>query len=124
MRVGKLGYRDVGLAENGSGVLLGTRRCKQKLLIGCPSLCLPVAVTQGMRCHLCKGFGGCSKPSNCPRSSTHCIIIGTRECGGKGGLDTPSLHGELAHWAGRAQSRCGVARQIKNRVETCLAASY
>lgn len=36
MRVGKLGYRDVGLAENRSGVLLGTRRCEQKLLTGLP----------------------------------------------------------------------------------------
>ncbi|OBS64272.1 hypothetical protein A6R68_07189, partial [Neotoma lepida] len=52
-----------------------------ELLTGCPYLCLPVAITQGLRCHLCKDFGGCSKPFNCPRSSTHCVIIATRECG-------------------------------------------
>ncbi|XP_036064374.1 secreted Ly-6/uPAR domain-containing protein 2 [Onychomys torridus] len=41
-------------------------------------LSMELAVTRGMRCHLCKGFGGCSKPSNCPRSTTHCVIIATR----------------------------------------------
>ncbi|XP_075815634.1 secreted Ly-6/uPAR domain-containing protein 2 [Microtus pennsylvanicus] len=41
-------------------------------------LSLELATTQGMQCHICKGFGGCSHPSRCPRSSTHCVIIGTR----------------------------------------------
>lgn len=76
----------------------------QELLTGCPCLLLSVAVIQGLQCHLCKGFGGCSHPSDCPRRSTHCVTIATRECDGRDGLDTPFLHRELAHWAGRAQS--------------------
>nr|XP_034493255.1 secreted Ly-6/uPAR domain-containing protein 2 [Marmota flaviventris] len=43
-----------------------------------PSVCLSAATAQGLRCHLCKGFGGCSHVSNCPRGSTHCVIIATR----------------------------------------------
>ncbi|KAK7797140.1 hypothetical protein U0070_024099 [Myodes glareolus] len=105
MRAGKLGYRAVGLVGDGSRVL-GTRAgvtlCKSCSLAAPVSVCL-IAITQGMQCHICKGFGGCSHPSRCPRSSTHCVIIGTRECGGRGGLDIPFLHRELAHWAGRAQ---------------------
>lgn len=57
-----------------------------------PCLFLSVAVTQGMFCHLCKGFGGCSHPFRCPGNTTHCVIIATRECDGRGGLDTPFLH--------------------------------
>lgn len=86
------------------------------------SLSLPVAVTQGLQCHLCKGFGGCSHRFTCPWSSTHCVIIATRECGGRGGLDTPFLHRELAHGAGRAQSPCG-AHKMKNREEKSLTTS-
>ncbi|EDL29443.1 secreted Ly-6/uPAR domain-containing protein 2 precursor [Mus musculus] len=41
-------------------------------------LSMELAVTQGLQCHLCKGFGGCSRPSSCPWSSTHCVIIATR----------------------------------------------
>ncbi|XP_071458518.1 secreted Ly-6/uPAR domain-containing protein 2 [Marmota flaviventris] len=43
---------------------------------------LELATAQGLRCHLCKGFGGCSHVSNCPRGSTHCVIIATREWAG------------------------------------------
>nr|XP_048313269.1 secreted Ly-6/uPAR domain-containing protein 2 isoform X1 [Myodes glareolus] len=80
MRAGKLGYRAVGLVGDGSRVL-GTRAgvtlCKSCSLAAPVSVCL-IAITQGMQCHICKGFGGCSHPSRCPRSSTHCVIIGTR----------------------------------------------
>lgn len=113
----KLGCRVMGLAQEwkwGAGHKSGCHPL-QELLTRCLCLCLPVAVTQGLRCHLCKGFGGCSRKFSCPRRSTHCVIIATRECGGRGGLDTPFLHRELVYWAGRAQSRCG-AHQIKNRV--------
>lgn len=69
-----------------------------------PRLLPSVAVTRGMQCHLCKGFGGCSGHSNCPRNTTHCVIIATRECDGRDGLDTPFLHRDLAHWANRVQN--------------------
>ncbi|XP_042555837.1 secreted Ly-6/uPAR domain-containing protein 2-like [Dipodomys spectabilis] len=41
-------------------------------------LTLDLAAAQGLRCHRCKGFGGCSHASSCPRGSTHCVIIATR----------------------------------------------
>ncbi|XP_051015688.1 secreted Ly-6/uPAR domain-containing protein 2 [Acomys russatus] len=41
-------------------------------------LSMDLAVTQGLRCHLCKGFGGCSRQFTCPWNSTHCVIIATR----------------------------------------------
>ncbi|XP_004638972.1 secreted Ly-6/uPAR domain-containing protein 2-like [Octodon degus] len=41
-------------------------------------LSLVLATAQGLRCHRCKGFGGCSQPFSCPRGSTHCVIIATR----------------------------------------------
>ncbi|XP_076767620.1 secreted Ly-6/uPAR domain-containing protein 2 [Arvicanthis niloticus] len=41
-------------------------------------LSMELAVTQGLKCHLCKGFGGCSHQSHCPSRSTHCVTIATR----------------------------------------------
>ncbi|XP_005316170.2 secreted Ly-6/uPAR domain-containing protein 2 [Ictidomys tridecemlineatus] len=41
-------------------------------------LSLALATAQGLRCHLCKGFGGCSHVSSCPPGSTHCVVIATR----------------------------------------------
>uniref|UniRef100_A0A286XE80 Secreted Ly-6/uPAR domain-containing protein 2 n=2 Tax=Cavia porcellus TaxID=10141 RepID=A0A286XE80_CAVPO len=39
---------------------------------------LVLATAQGLRCHRCKGFGGCSHVFNCPRGSSRCITIATR----------------------------------------------
>ncbi|XP_004580813.2 secreted Ly-6/uPAR domain-containing protein 2 [Ochotona princeps] len=39
---------------------------------------LQLAAAQGMWCHQCKGFGGCSHAAQCPRGMTHCVVIATR----------------------------------------------
>lgn len=101
--------REGGLQSYGTGLRMGAGYQSrwhplQELLTSCPCLLLSVAVTQGLKCHLCKGFGGCSHQSHCPWRSTHCVTIATRECDGRDGMDTPFLYRELAHWAGRAQS--------------------
>ncbi|EGV97383.1 secreted Ly-6/uPAR domain-containing protein 2 [Cricetulus griseus] len=41
-------------------------------------LSMELAITEGLWCHLCKDFGGCSGKYRCPGNSTHCVIIATR----------------------------------------------
>ncbi|KFO26809.1 secreted Ly-6/uPAR domain-containing protein 2 [Fukomys damarensis] len=41
-------------------------------------LSLVLATAQGMQCHRCKGFGGCSHVFSCSGSATHCVTIATR----------------------------------------------
>ncbi|XP_012503440.1 PREDICTED: ly-6/neurotoxin-like protein 1 [Propithecus coquereli] len=49
------------------------------VLLAAAVLILQLASAQAMRCHQCKGFGGCSHVARCPGDSTHCIAIATRD---------------------------------------------
>lgn len=39
----------------------------------------PAAAARALKCHQCKGFGGCLHAARCPWGSNYCVIIGTRE---------------------------------------------
>ncbi|XP_012907275.1 secreted Ly-6/uPAR domain-containing protein 2 isoform X1 [Mustela putorius furo] len=39
---------------------------------------LLMAAAQGLNCHQCKGFGGCTHASRCPWGSNYCVSIATR----------------------------------------------
>ncbi|XP_062936000.1 secreted Ly-6/uPAR domain-containing protein 2 [Cynocephalus volans] len=52
-----------------------------RLLVGlllAATLSLELTAAEAMWCHQCKGFGGCSHETRCPRGSTHCVTIATR----------------------------------------------
>ncbi|XP_032271774.1 secreted Ly-6/uPAR domain-containing protein 2-like [Phoca vitulina] len=34
---------------------------------------------RALKCHQCKGFGGCLHAARCPWGSNYCVIIGTRD---------------------------------------------
>ncbi|XP_045751514.1 secreted Ly-6/uPAR domain-containing protein 2 [Mirounga angustirostris] len=39
----------------------------------------PAAAAGALKCHQCKGFGGCHHAAKCPRGSNYCVSIGTRD---------------------------------------------